>query len=287
MMDITTTDQARKTGADKFDAEVEVFWRDGAIVLRNVISLDWVERLRTVIDLLMLEANSTLLGLTADGKFKSRSNLFRSIPEVEAFIFDPVVAGLAQRFLKSEKVNFFYDQLLIKEPGSIERTLWHHDLAFWPVDGEQIISIWVPLDRATPETGVVSYVKGSHRWGKLFRPQFIDDTVNGNQDYPGKAKSNYEPVPDIDGNPELYELLTWSLEPGDVLIHHALTLHGAPGNSSTDQRRRAWAFRWLGDDAVFHRRPGDSYDREGAPTGPALKNGDPVDSPFFPRVLPR
>lgn len=267
------------------DAEVETFWRDGAIVLRNVISQEWISRLRAVIDELMVQSAPDISSVTSDGKFLNGSNLYMSKSEVKAFIFDEDVAGIAQRFLKSEKVNFFYDQLLIKEPGSVEKTLWHHDLAFWPVDGDQIISIWVPLDRATPENGVVSYVQGSHRWGKLFRPQFVDDTINGNQDYPGKKNSLYEPVPDIDGDPEKYKLLTWSLDPGDVLIHHALTLHGAPGNLSTSQRRRAWAFRWFGDDVVFHRRPGDSLDRPGVIS--PLKDGDPVDSPFFPRVLPR
>jgi len=51
-----------------------------------------------------------------------------------------------------------------------EETPLHHDLPYWPVRGEQIISIWVLFDLATPESGAVTYVRGSHRWGKMYSP---------------------------------------------------------------------------------------------------------------------
>ncbi len=61
-----------------------------------------------------------------------------------------------------DKVWFFYDQLLVKEPNTAEPTPWHQDGPYWPLRGEQVMSIWVPFDHATRETGVVTYVKGSH-----------------------------------------------------------------------------------------------------------------------------
>jgi hypothetical protein len=30
--------------------------------------------------------------------------------------------------------------------GTLERTPWHHDQPYYPVDGEQIVSLWMPLD---------------------------------------------------------------------------------------------------------------------------------------------
>lgn len=60
------------------------------------------------------------------------------------------------------------------------------------------------------------------------------------------------------------------MEPGDVLVHHSLAVHGAGGNRSQTRRRRAVATRWFGDDARF--RPVSLFTEE--LTG--LKAGEPM-----------
>ena len=30
-------------------------------------------------------------------------------------------------------LHVFYDQLRIKEPGTVKRTPWHHDMPYWPL----------------------------------------------------------------------------------------------------------------------------------------------------------
>ena len=49
------------------------------------------------------------------------------------------------------------------------------------------------------------------------------------------------PVHDIDSNIENYEIISWDLNPGDVVIHHPLILHGSSGNKSSNIRRRGLA----------------------------------------------
>jgi len=73
------------------------------------------------------------------------------------------------------------------------------------------------------------------------------------------------------------------MAPGDVLAHHLLTLHGAPGNRTPDRRRRAIAFRYAGDDATYIDRPvGPKPIRD-----PGLKRGDHFGCELFPQVWPR
>ena len=84
---------------------------------------------------------------------------------------DPALEESA-RVMGASKVNFFYDQLLVKEPGTRERTPWHHDQPYYPIDGEQIVSLWLPLDPVDRAT-CVEYVKGSHRWGRWFQPKYF------------------------------------------------------------------------------------------------------------------
>ena len=51
-------------------------------------------------------------------------------------------------------------------------TPWHHDQSYYPVDGEDIVSLWIPVD-PVPKEACVTFVEGSHRWGKWFVPRLF------------------------------------------------------------------------------------------------------------------
>jgi ectoine hydroxylase-related dioxygenase (phytanoyl-CoA dioxygenase family) len=67
--------------------------------------------------------------------------------------------------------------------------------------------------------------------------------------------------------------------PGDVLCFDAMTVHGSKGNLRMDTRRRAWAFRFVGDDHKFVDQPGREW---GWPVtdlwAQGLKQGDELTS---------
>jgi ectoine hydroxylase-related dioxygenase (phytanoyl-CoA dioxygenase family) len=126
-------------------------------------------------------------------------------------------------------------------------------------------------------------VKGSHLWRRTFRPQAFDESNAA-----AFAASPYEPMPQIDAGG--HDLLSWSLNPGDVLVHKGLTIHGAAGNATADRRRRALALRYTGDDVRYSTRPGTFMEmasvRAHVPA-PGLVDGAPLDGPLFPAVWPR
>ena len=270
------------------ESSIATFERDGAVILRGMIEPHWVDRMRGAVDTVLAQPTAMASELAKDtsGRFYGDFFLWRHNVEFRRFIFESPLAEIAARMMRSTRVNFFYEQLLVKEPGTSARTPWHQDLPYWCVDGWQIVSIWVPFDLATPHNGVVSYVRGSHLWGKMFRPRSFGAM-------PRKAdeeNAGMEEAPDIDARPQDYEFVTGVLQPGDVFVHHALTLHGAPGNASGSERRRALATRWTGDDARFLNRPGNFLKGEKfaplakfAPTADGMR----LDSELFPRVLPR
>ena len=259
--------------------------RDGAAVVRGVVPQDWIERMREAIAVELAGASPTAAeyGRTA-GRFYGDVFPWLRNPEFQEFAVSSPLPGLAATLLESDRVNLFYDQLFVKEPGSVERTPWHQDLPYWPVSGRQVVSIWVPFDPAGPDNGVVTYIKGSHLWGRTFRPKAFDDANAG-----AFAASPYEPMPDIDAAAPRHEFMSWTLEPGDVLVHLGLTVHGASGNRSTAHRRRALAVRYTGDDARYDPRPGTFMDmasvREHIPS-PELEAGAPMGGPLFPQVWP-
>jgi Phytanoyl-CoA dioxygenase (PhyH) len=93
----------------------------------------------------------------------------------------------------------------------------------------------------------IRYVRGSHRWG-FFKPNvFVSQMA-----FPG---ADGDTLPDIDGHEEEYDIVSSELEPGDLLVHHHLTVHGSAGNATLRQTRRAASLRYCGDDIRFKFRP--------------------------------
>jgi len=272
------------------DDELSDLARDGAVVLRGVVDSSWIESMREAIEVALDDPGPMSREYTKPnepGRYFGDFFLWRRFEAFRAFMADSPLPELAARLLDSQKVFFFYDQLLVKEPGTRAETPLHHDLTYWPVRGEQIISIWVPFDHATPESGAVTYVRGSHRWGRMFAPAAFGDGAGYDKLY---AKAGLESIPDLDRDIDPADHLAWSLEPGDVLIHHPLTLHFARGNQTSDLRRRGLALRYVGDDSVYDERPGTFLESGQMKTHLpelGLDDGQCFRGDLFPRVWPR
>lgn len=262
------------------DEAVAAYERTGAICLRGLISPDWLAVLAEGVERNLREPGPFAKRYTpagAPGLFFGDYCNWRQIPEYQRFLFDSPAAEMAGKLMRSRRVNLFHEHVLVKEPGTLERTPWHQDQPYYCVDGEQICSIWLPLDPVPQET-CPEFVAGSHRWGEWYTPRrFVD-----NQDHPS-SEPGFRAVPDVDADRSRYELLSWDLQPGDCIVFHALTLHGAPGNE-LPHRRRAFVSRWTGEDARFVLRAGFMSP---PPPADAPPPGGPMDSAAFPRVWPR
>jgi len=140
------------------------------------------------------------------------------------------------------------------------------------------VSLWIALD-PVPEAVSPCFVAGSHAWGKLFVPRYFKD----GSAYP--SAQGYEPVPDIDGHADDYQVLAWDMAPGDAIAFDFRTLHAAPGNPTAGARRAA-SMRWFGEGTTYAERPqppSPPYPEMGID----LKPGDPMPTDWFPVVWPR
>ena len=184
---------------------------------------------------------------------------------------------IAAALLNSDQIHFFGDQIFVKEPGTRERTAFHQDATYFEITGDRCCVLWVPVDPVTLKGGTMQYWRGSHRSGKLYQPNvFITQTP-----LPG-AKG--EPLPDIEGNVDQYDIVYFEVEPGDVLVHHYRTVHGAGGNLSRYQVRRAASIRYCGDDIRFETR---SWAPKQLHHKTRLNDGDKLSGPDFPVVWTR
>src|SRR6185503_18769057 len=91
-------------------------------------------------------------------------------PLVARFVFESGVAELAASLMASTKVRFYFDQLLVKQPATVEPTPWHQDIPYWPFLGQQICSVWVALTHATVDESALEFVRGSHLWKRYYAP---------------------------------------------------------------------------------------------------------------------
>jgi ectoine hydroxylase-related dioxygenase (phytanoyl-CoA dioxygenase family) len=256
----------------------EDFQRDGAICVRGAFSPEDVALVEQGIERNLADpSDRALVASRPDdpGRFFEDFCNWQRIPEFEQFVRSSPAAEIAGELMGSERVRLFHDHLLVKEPGTRQKTPWHQDQPYYNVDGRQNCSVWMPVDPVDRES-TVEFVAGSHRGPWLMPRTFMD------QEAKWFPEGSLQELPDVDGERDAVRILAWELEPGDAVFFHMLTLHAAGGAT---RRRRAFSVRFLGDDATHAPRAWKT-----SPEFPGLADelpaGAPMEHPLFPVVWP-
>lgn len=211
------------------------------------------------------------------GSFLLDTGIASRLREFRRFAVSGAAPEIAAALLGGEQVNFFGDQIFVKEPQTRERTAFHQDATYFEIDGDQCCVLWIPVDPVTMESGTMMYVRGSHRSGTLYQPNvFVSQAP-----LPG---AQGEMLPDIEGHMDDFDIVHFDVDPGDVIVHHYRTVHGAGGNASRYQVRRAASIRYCGDDIRFQTRPWAPRQLHHTAK---LSDGDPLGPPDFPVVWRR
>ena len=145
-----------------------------------------------------------------------------------------------------------------EEGGRTRRTPWHQDTSYLPITGQKLAVLWISFDPVAKEAAL-EFVRGSHR-GPLH-----------------------------DGS--RFDIVSFPVEPGDVVAFHPSMLHGGAA-TPPGGRRRTLTLRFFGDDVRYAPRAGFSGILPDEPTTyfeelPAcLRAGDPFRHSGFPKVRP-
>jgi len=233
--------------------EIHSYKADGVVCIRQQFDHEWLDRMLEACELHITNPSGSARlsndnddpGQVITGSFMAHDNQVYM-----DFIKNSPAREIAAELMELDEVRFFYDQIFIKEPGTQAPTVWHQDLPFWPFSGNNIASVWLALTPVTVENSGLVYVGGSHKWGKMYLPvpavpipNFVLDEALKYEECPMFHKK----FDDSD-----YNFLSWDMEPGDCIVHHPLTVHGAGKNASLNQRRVALSTRFFGGDALWY-----------------------------------
>ena len=285
------------------EQEIAAFHRDGAVLLKDVLSLEWV-------DVLVEGANTAIerpdvmsenLGTLRVDQFPAaKSSALRRIVD------ESPLAEIVGRALGCA-VRFYMDQLFFKPKGLFLPTPWHQDTCYYNLEGQDLIRAWVSPDTVPREVSL-EVVRGSHLWNVTYsplagrdpdqdpdaramlesarpgEPMLGADAYDDWNYFSGVRDNRLPTVPDIEAHKDSYEILAWDYEPGDVILFHGHALHGAGGNIVSETPRRAHASLWAGEDVRYLHRPGQII-----PDPRALYEYTPRSGQFlsdFPEVFP-
>lgn len=263
---------------------IRQYQEDGIVYLPQALAPEW---------LLLIELGITrILGSGSPyiqtffkglpGEFVDCVRHFDMTPEFQRLLYDSPIADMIAELIGSENIWLLFDHVFVKDGGPCRRTPWHQDMPYWPVAGSQIASMWISLD-PLPKEECLEFVRGSHRQTMYDGFSPADAAEDPTIGFYGKDLPR---LPDIEAERDKWDIVSYDITPGDVLLLHPNTLHGG-GHTTEGRRRRTLSVRLYGDDITYATRP-DS--RPTVPLTPGLsrhlKPGDPLRSPYYPRLRP-
>ena len=123
----------------------------------------------------------------------------------------------------------------------------HQDNFYWCIAGANGLTIWVALDYCDESNGGLTYYKASHKLGLL---EHKDSLAPGSSQMIADSKL----LENLAGHK-----ICPSLQPGDCLVHHSLTIHGSSANHS-ERSRRGFTMQFKAQSATYDRKMLEHYE---------------------------
>ncbi len=267
--------------------EVDTYHRDGVVPLRGMFDKDWIELLNKGLDVNC--KSPTERSRTWDKDDLGHTMFYdtlawRKIEEYKKFIFNSPAALICGQLMKSTTINFFFDAVFVRSPGTKFETPWHQDEPYWSIEGYDACTLWMPLV-PVKQKNCLSFVPGSHLFKSIFNQKNFGELTGNPKDQVDFSKVADQEFPDINADPERFGVVSWKLQPGDCIAFNGRTMHGGSGKLDDDTNLRVFTTKWMGDDArIKFRNYGMDPDFSSVMIKKGLKSGDRPDTDLYPLV---
>ena len=214
-------------------SQTEAYWNDGFLFPISVLTDAEVTAARAALE--TVENDYLDAGLPLPLNTYKRVNSHVVMPFVADLARTPRVLDVVEGVLGPD-ILIYSAEFFIKEPKTTSIVSMHQDLTYWglgAIDG--MVTAWIALSPATTASGCMDFVRASHKNPILPHEDTFDANnllSRGQEVKVDIAPSDKSPI---------------ELAPGQMSLHHGLTIHGSGPNTS-DARRIGCVIRYIRPD---------------------------------------
>jgi len=147
-------------------AQVKYFSENGFIKIKNIFDASVIDYMNIVISKEVDRLNNQQIPLeerdTYGKAFLQIMNLWMHTSAVKDIVFSKKIAQIATGLMQTTGVRLYHDQALFKEPKG-GHTPWHADQYYWPLDTENTVTAWIPLQATPLNYGPLEFSAGSNK----------------------------------------------------------------------------------------------------------------------------
>jgi ectoine hydroxylase-related dioxygenase (phytanoyl-CoA dioxygenase family) len=147
-------------------AQVKYFSENGFIKIKNIFDASVIDYMNIVISKEVDRLNNQQIPLeerdTYGKAFLQIMNLWTHTSAVKDIVFSKKIAQIATGLMQTTGVRLYHDQALFKEPKG-GHTPWHADQYYWPLDTENTVTAWIPLQATPLNYGPLEFSAGSNQ----------------------------------------------------------------------------------------------------------------------------
>lgn len=224
------------------DSLKAAFEKDGFVFIPGFLSIEETETIRQNFNRVITDVLPNMPATKVFYEDKNDASTLKQVMDIHAHdnffnkvLFDSKFKELAELLLGDKVIGknleYFNKPPLIGKP-----TPPHQDGYYFMLDPSIAVTMWMALEPADEENGCVKYVKGSHLKG--MRPHGRTKTLGFSQG-----------ITDFGTDEDMQNEIAFPAKPGDLLVHHSLTIHRANGNTSANRTRKALGLIYFGESA--------------------------------------
>ena len=215
------------------DTHIQQYWDDGFLFPIQVMSAEQAQHYRTVLE--QMEEDWLDAGLPRPLNSYKRVNSHLVMPFALEIGKHPALLNVIEGIL-GEDVMIYSVEFFIKEAQSPHIVTMHQDLTYWGLgETSGMVTAWLSLSPATPQSGCMDFVKASHK-----QPILPHHDTFGENNLLSRGQEIAVDVADEDKT-------AIEIHPGQISLHHGLTIHGS-GPNQTNDRRIAAVIRYVRPD---------------------------------------
>ena len=206
-------------------AQVKYFSENGFIKIKNIFDASVIDYMNIVISKEVDRLNNQQIPLeerdTYGKAFLQIMNLWTHTSAVKDIVFSKKIAQIATGLMQTTGVRLYHDQALFKEPKG-GHTPWHADQYYWPLDTENTVTAWIPLQATPLNYGPLEFSAGSNRLTAGRDKQISDES----QAFLEAELKNHK-----------FEHVIEPFDIGEISFHRGWLYHRAGPNVSGNMRK--------------------------------------------------